>query len=181
MKKKTLLIVMSSFVTVATAATVIFASGSSFQMNADGDTAPHQIILTAGNVVSSEDYYGVLYFEITKEGATRNGDDYSLVAEQNYAYGTISVTHSVDHIFTAISSNEYYAETYFGLQFKLDVYSLTNVVLHGNFYYSADLKSKQTSIEYGPSYLSDGYLTVYEDGLYGAELDSIEINYNCLI
>ena len=182
--KKTFPIIasISSISVIAASAAVAFNHNSSILRNRADEIASHTITLTAADVKSAkmgEDT--CFYFELFQENSTKSGYGFGTSEGMNYCHGGIEMTSGDNHIFVA-DGGQYYDDVFFSIAFEFDnVLDYTSATLYGEFYYNEYKTNPVTSLEYGPSDFSSDILYIYEEDLYKAQLDSVVIEYSCLV
>ena len=181
-KALSILIVASSTLVICAGLVTTLHGGFKLSKATDG-IEENTITFTSANVISTKEEYGCRYFELKATQATVSKFDYSATEDCNYCYGNVSISAGQDgHIFVADGGAYSYADVYFGLSLPCGYMDeVTRVTLNGSFYYNSYKTNPTTSIEYTEADLTGSDLIIYEADLYKAVLDSIVIEYSCLI
>lgn len=183
-KKIAIISAVTLGVACLTVGAVFGASNMSIGVVRAIDIVEHTINLDWEDVTPGElDYYQ--YFELSQESALVRGGDFHTYTGYNYFFGDTSMTIGQDNHILVADGGKYSGNKGTNLAMSFDftgVDEFTSLTLNGKFYKDEGKISCDKVITYAPSDLSYGYLDISLDHVYyKIELDTIVINYSCLV
>ncbi len=189
--KKYIPITLISLTAIAVSASIAVFSHKSYKMiKADPEIVENTVTLNTGHITSSSsgsegEGGSKVYFAsaaLSRELATLSGQPFG-TADDFLIYGNISASANTGgHILIAEGGAYSYGDVYFTARFDFSAVDDFTLTINGKFYYNEyKTDPEETSLTYNWGDLSGTSLNIYESGLYKAEIDSIVVDYSCII